>query len=63
MITTKCGLRLLAMDGELVEVCECSDSGVETDEDGVLDLEIDNDGVAGGPFPLILPSSRATSTG
>ena len=39
-------LDLLAMVDDLVEVWERIDSGMETDEDGVLDLEIDNDGVA-----------------
>ena len=37
---------VLAMVDEIVEVWERIDSGMETDEDGVLDLEIDNDGVA-----------------
>ena len=37
---------LLAMVDELVKVWERIDLGMETDEDGVLDLEIDNDGVA-----------------
>ena len=37
---------LLAMVDDLVEVWERIDSGMETDEDGVLDLEIGNDGVA-----------------